>query len=557
VKEVARITDFHDRAICTCAFSPDGAYIASVGDDDSHSVGVWKWEGKEKDANKPLVTGQVSKAPVYGIVFNSHRNPAKTDQKDEKPEDATATEGGEEEEGTKEKVEGPMLLEFCAVGQKLVKFFSFYHTPTDQKHPYKLTSTAPSTYNITKQLQTFFSCVTWLDRSTSVVGTETGAIYQFSHQKFKKQITAHEGSIGSIAQTSDGFVTCGYDGKLRFFHDSKEKSVVDLPAGLKAHSMDIHPNGNRLVLGTVANSILEVPFDTFKHETAMTGHSNEIWGLAVNPKFPYVITGAWDGTARLWDYSKKAFVPGKVLRGVKGGVQSLAWSPDGSHFAVGTVEGKVELYSLDSDWTQPKFSKKYHAETVDALVFSPDGKTLASGSWDTFIHLIDLSNFASLHKLTGHSSSILQLTFSVDCKYIISNSKDYEILYWSTSTGKKVQESAVIDSEWHQWSCILGWPVVGVFREGSDGTDVNSVHISDAKEENGYRVVASSDDFGKVNLLRYPAIKAKCPIKSFDGHSSHVTRVRFNHDASYVFSTGGNDLSMFQWRHVQEPPKQE
>jgi len=182
---------------------------------------------------------------------------------------------------------------------------------------------------------------------------------------------------------------------------------------------------------------------------------------------------------------------------------------------------------------------------------------LATGSWDMMIHLLDTTTNAVLHTLKGHSSSILQLTFSVDGKYLISNSKDYEILYWSTSTGKKVPESTVVDSEWYQWSCFLGWPVVGVFREGSDGTDVNSAHISDSKEENGYRVIATSDDFGKVNLFRYPALKQKCPMKSFEGHSSHVTRVRFNHDASYVFSTGGNDLSLFQWKHVQEPAKQE
>jgi len=291
----------------------------------------------------------------------------------------------------------------------------------------------------------------------------------------------------------------------------------------------------------------------------MTGHSNEIWALAVNPKLPLVLTGAWDQSVRLWDYSKKAAVPGKSLRGLKtGGIQSAAWSPDGTHFAIGSQDGKVELYALDQDWATPaKFSKKFHGETVDALVFSPDGKTLASGSWDMSIHLIDVATFTSLHTLKGHSSSILQLTYSTDGKHLISNSKDYEILYWSTATGKKVQESTVVDSEWHQWSCILGWPVVGVFREGADGTDVNSAHISDAKEENGYRVVATSDDFGKVNLLRYPALKPKCPIKSFDGHSSHVTRVRFNHDATHVFSTGGNDLSLFQWKHVPEPAKTE
>jgi len=239
------------------------------------------------------------------------------------------------------------------------------------------------------------------------------------------------------------------------------------------------------------------------------------------------------------------------------GIQSACWSPDGTHIAVGLQDGRVEIYTLDQDWSQvPKHTKKLHAECVDALVYSPDGKMLASGSWDTFIHIIDPEKFAILHTLKGHSSSILQLTWSMDAKYLISNSKDYEILYWNVATAKKVSESTVVDGEWHSWSCILGWPVVGVFREGADGTDVNSCHISDAKEENGYRVVASSDDFGKVNLLRYPALKTRCPIKSFDGHSSHVTRVRFNADASYVFSTGGNDLSLFQWRHVPEP-KQE
>jgi len=288
----------------------------------------------------------------------------------------------------------------------------------------------------------------------------------------------------------------------------------------------------------------------------MTGHTGEIWGLAVCPNKTLVVTGAFDQYVRLWDYSKKSFVSGKVLR-LKSGIQSTAWSPDGSHFAVGLQDGKVEIYSMDQDWTQPpKHSKKLHTETVDALVYSPDGKILATGSWDTNILLLDANAFTTLHTMKGHSSSILQLTFSTDGKTIISNSKDYEILYWSVATGKKVQESTVVDSEWHSWSCILGWPVVGVFREGADGTDVNSCHISDAKDENGYRVVASSDDFGKVNLFRYPALKPRCPIKSFDGHSSHVTRVRFSHDGSYVFSTGGNDLSLFQWRHVPEPKPQ-
>jgi len=190
---------------------------------------------------------------------------------------------------------------------------------------------------------------------------------------------------------------------------------------------------------------------------------------------------------------------------------------------------------------------------MDAIAYSPDGKHIAVGSWDQAAYIIDAATF-KIHKvLKGHSSSVIQVTWSADSKHLITNSRDYEILYWSVESGKKVNESSVVDSDWNNWSCILGWPVVGVYREGSDGTDINSVAISDAKDEKSdYRVVAASDDFGKVNLLRYPAIKQKCPMKSFAGHSSHVTRVRFSPDSSHVFSTGGNDLSLFQWKHVAE-----
>jgi len=44
----------------------------------------------------------------------------------------------------------------------------------------------------------------------------------------------------------------------------------------------------------------------------------------------------------------------------------------------------------------------------------------------------------------------------------------------------------------------------------------------------------------------------------YGGHSSHVTCVRFSHDDSYVISTGGNDMAVFQWRYRKgEPPRGE
>ena len=66
------------------------------------------------------------------------------------------------------------------------------------------------------------------------------------------------------------------------------------------------------------------------------------------------------------------------------------------------------------------------------------------------------------------------------------------------------------------------------------------------------KVLASGDDFGKVNLYRYPVVSKEPEGHNYRGHSSHVTNVHFTCDDRYVLSTGGADLSIFQWRHRGE-----
>jgi WD40 repeat protein len=87
-----------------------------------------------------------------------------------------------------------------------------------------------------------------------------------------------------------------------------------------------------------------------------------------------------------------------------------------------------------------------------------------------------------------------------------------------------------------------------------DGTDVNAVHRSPSG-----RLLASSDDFGSVNVFRYPAIReGGSEHSSYSGHSSHVTCVRWaslcptggaSATDDFLISTGGEDKCVFQWRN--------
>jgi len=207
---------------------------------------------------------------------------------------------------------------------------------------------------------------------------------------------------------------------------------------------------------------------------------------------------------------------------------------------VGFLNGKVAL--VDYATFTVKWEKKCRNEQVAAIAFSPNGQLLGLGSWDQMAELIDLDSKSSI-ALKCHTSSVTHLSFSEDSKFLITNSRDYEILFWNTETGKRVDKTLTADSKWWDFQCILGFPVRGIFGKDQDGTDNNAAHVSYSS-----RYVATGNDTGEVSLFRYPA--AQKSQKKFVGHSSHVTNVRFTRNDQHLISTGGNDLGVFQWRVV-------
>ena len=60
------------------------------------------------------------------------------------------------------------------------------------------------------------------------------------------------------------------------------------------------------------------------------------------------------------------------------------------------------------------------------------------------------------------------------------------------------------DVDWHTCNCTLSFEAAGIWPEGSDGTDINAVSSAGHKP-----ILATADDFGKVNLYRHPACVPK------------------------------------------------
>jgi microtubule-associated protein-like 6 len=64
------------------------------------------------------------------------------------------------------------------------------------------------------------------------------------------------------------------------------------------------------------------------------------------------------------------------------------------------------------------------------------------------------------------------------------------------------------------------------------------------------KLIVTADDFGKVNLYRYPCVQKKASANEYRGHASHVMNARWTVNDEYVVTVGGNDRCIMEWKLI-------
>lgn len=490
---------YFDRAVTCVAFSKSngGGSLCAVDDSNDHVLSMWDWQKEEKLADVKCSNEAVFVADFHPTDTNSIVTCGKSH-----------------------------LYFWTLEGNALIKKQGLFEKQEKPK---------------------FVLCVTFSENGDTITGDSSGNLLVWG--KGMNRIShavqgAHEGGIFALCMQRDGtLVSGGKDRKLLSWDGNYQRlSIVEIPEQFGPVRTVAEGKGDVVLIGTTRNFVLQGTLSG-NFTTITQGHTDELWGLGAHSQKSQFLTCGHDKQIMLWDSASHRPIWNKVLEDP---AQSAGFHPNGSVVAVGTLTGR--WFVLD---TETKDLVTVHTdgnEQLSVMSYSPDGNFLAIGSHDNYIYIYAVNEngrkYSRIGKCSGHSSFITHLDWSVTSQYLMSNSGDYEILYWIPSACKQVVSvESTRDLEWATFTCTLGFQVFGVWPEGSDGTDLNAICRSGDQ-----KLLATGDDFGKVHLFSYPCSQFRASSHAYGGHSSHVTNVTFLHEDSHLISTGGKDMSIMQWR---------
>jgi len=166
------------------------------------------------------------------------------------------------------------------------------------------------------------------------------------------------------------------------------------------------------------------------------GHTSRVTTVAWSPNGTSVASGSLDQTVQVWSANPNARVHPTLYRGHTAGVQAVAWSPESERVVSGSLDTTVQVWHA---FTGERIALyQGHTTSVMTVAWSPDGLSIASGSADGTVCVWDVATSKQRYVNHDHTASVNSIMWSLDSQRLASGSSDKTVYILDATTGKHI-----------------------------------------------------------------------------------------------------------------------
>ncbi|GBP04478.1 Actin-interacting protein 1 [Eumeta japonica] len=274
------------------------------------------------------------------------------------------------------------------------------------------------------------------DRKTLYTASHDGCVTTWNTETGESQHVGGRGHGNQVngmrAGAGGALLTCGIDDTLRKAVSPSDGAAPvyteqAVALGSQPRAMDHIIDDDTTIVATIKE--LCVVIGGAKQSSLPVNY--EPTCVTIDPKSRQVAVGGADNKVHIYSLDVRTLTPGVELTHL-GAVTDAKFSPDGTYLVACDANRKVILYTTEEYKLAHNKEWGYHTARVNCVAWSPDGSRVASGSLDTAIIVWSVASPAKhiIIKNAHPQSQITGLTW-LDDETIASVGQDANTRIWN------------------------------------------------------------------------------------------------------------------------------